>query len=157
MRIFLEQRFGELKLQGPSFVPVGAELAQGHAFSLTLTQSDFAKSSQPIPTTPRLWAARQKLLPRSTTIYVTASLVNCVGWQRFPDRISVHAWLASPLELLCCKAPMCTVSTTSLKLRKPGKWRRLSYLWPHLYRGRLATTLKGRSCASEKGKSIVAP
>ena len=61
MRSFPEQRFGELKSQEPSFVRVGMELAQGHVFSATLTQSDFTKTSQPIPTTPKPRATRQKL------------------------------------------------------------------------------------------------
>ena len=62
MRICPEQRFGALKLQEPSFVHVGMELAQDAVFSATLAQCDFAKNSQPIPTTPKPLAARQKLL-----------------------------------------------------------------------------------------------
>ena len=42
---------------------MGIELAQGHAFPATLTQNDFATNLQPSPTTPKLWAARQELLP----------------------------------------------------------------------------------------------
>ena len=62
MRILLEHPSGELKLQEPSFVHVGMELKQDHAPSATLTQSGFTTNLQPISTTPKLWAARQKLL-----------------------------------------------------------------------------------------------
>ena len=34
-----------------------------HVFGKTSTQDEFAKNLQPMPTTPTLWAARQKLLP----------------------------------------------------------------------------------------------
>ena len=63
MRIFPGKRFGELKLQDSPFVREGMELAHGHTFPATLTQSDFAKNLQPIPVAPKLRAARQKLLP----------------------------------------------------------------------------------------------
>ena len=51
-----------IKLQESPFVHVGVELVQGNTFSVMLTQSDFAENLQPIPNSPKLWAARQKLL-----------------------------------------------------------------------------------------------
>ena len=63
MRIPPEHRYREFKLQESSFVHVGVALARGHTFSVTLTQSEFATNLQPVPTTPKLWAARQKHLP----------------------------------------------------------------------------------------------
>ena len=62
MRVLLERCFGGLKLQESSFDHVGMELAQDHTFSVTLTQGDFATDLQPFLTTPKLRAARQKLL-----------------------------------------------------------------------------------------------
>ena len=61
MRACLEQRFGELNLRELSFVHVSMEIARGHAFSATRTQSDFAQNLQSLLTTPKLWGARQKL------------------------------------------------------------------------------------------------
>ena len=52
-RNFPEQRFGELHLQGQSFVYVGMGLAQDGAFSVTLTQGDFTKNLQPLGTSPQ--------------------------------------------------------------------------------------------------------
>ena len=42
---------------------VGMELAQDSNFSATLPQEEFAKNLQPLPTTPKLLAVRQQLLP----------------------------------------------------------------------------------------------
>ena len=41
---------------------VGIKLVQKNAFSATLTQDDFAKNLRPLPTSPQLRAARQKML-----------------------------------------------------------------------------------------------
>ena len=41
---------------------VGMDLVQDSDVSLTLTQGALAKHLQPLPTTPKLWAARQQLL-----------------------------------------------------------------------------------------------
>ena len=41
---------------------VGAEVSQEGEFSVKLTQEEFAKSSEPLPTTPELWAARRRAL-----------------------------------------------------------------------------------------------
>ena len=41
---------------------VGMKLVQGSTFSASLTQGGFTKNLQPLPTTPKLWAARQHLL-----------------------------------------------------------------------------------------------
>ena len=61
LRQFLEFRFGELKLQEKQFVHVGMELSQDSSFSVTLTQKEFTEKLKPLGTSPRLWAARQKL------------------------------------------------------------------------------------------------
>ena len=62
LRQFSELRFGRLKVQEKQFVHVGMELAQDSSFSVTLTQKDFTEKLKPLGTSPRLWAARQKLL-----------------------------------------------------------------------------------------------
>ena len=41
---------------------VGVELARERDFSAPLKQDEFATNSQPLPTSPQLWAARQKTL-----------------------------------------------------------------------------------------------
>ena len=67
IRQFAEQRFGELKLQESSFLHVGAELAQRSDFSVAVAQDGCTKSLQPLPTSPQLWAARQKKLSMEDT------------------------------------------------------------------------------------------
>ena len=49
-----EQRPGELQLQESSFVYVGVELAQESDFSATLTQDEFARNLNPLPTPTQL-------------------------------------------------------------------------------------------------------
>ena len=53
-RNFSAMRFAKLKVQGKSFVHVGAELAQGGMFSVTLTQGDFTRN---LETASRLYRA----------------------------------------------------------------------------------------------------
>ena len=62
MRIFLEQHFGELKLQVSSYVRVGMGLAQDSISPVTLSQDEFAKNLHSLPTAPKLRAARQQSL-----------------------------------------------------------------------------------------------
>ena len=54
------QRFGELKLRESPFANVGMELAQESDHSAALTQDESAQNLKPLPSTPQLWAARQK-------------------------------------------------------------------------------------------------
>ena len=56
------QGFGELKGREGSFVHVGIELAREKDFSVTLTQADFAKNLELLPTSPELLAGRKNSL-----------------------------------------------------------------------------------------------
>ena len=55
-RCFVESEIYE------NIVHVGAELPQADGFLLLLTQERFANAPDPIPTTPSLWASRQRHL-----------------------------------------------------------------------------------------------
>ena len=59
MRLSSDKCYGESELQESSFVYVGMAMARGKDFSVTLTQREVAKNLQPLPTTPKLWAARR--------------------------------------------------------------------------------------------------
>ena len=43
-------------------MPVGMEVPQENDYSVKLTQEEFAKSLEPIPTSPGLWDSRQRPL-----------------------------------------------------------------------------------------------
>ena len=90
MRTLLERRFGELKLQESSFVHVGMELAQGHALAVAHTPSDFARNLRPIPTTPKLRAARQKLLAPEDVHMCQCRLVE-LRWLATASRPDIRA------------------------------------------------------------------
>ena len=62
IRDFSEQRSGELKLLEPSRVHVGMEVVQASGFSVTPKQGEFMRAWKPPPTSPQLWAVRQKTL-----------------------------------------------------------------------------------------------
>ena len=58
IRAHSEKRFGELKLQEPSFVHVAMELVQEGDFPVTSKQEEFTQLSKPLPTSPQVRAAR---------------------------------------------------------------------------------------------------
>ena len=49
-------------MQESSFAHVGMELVLESDFPATLAQDEFARNLKPLPTSPQLWAARQKTL-----------------------------------------------------------------------------------------------
>ena len=144
MRIPVERRFEGLKLQDASIVHVGMELAQDRAFSVMLTQRDFAKNLRPIPTFPKLWDARQKLLsPEDVHLR-----------QR---KLGEWCWLGTVSRPdICARSARIAPRTNSLqggdvyRINAPMETAKTWNMRPPRYGGRPATTLKGRSCASEK-------
>ena len=62
IRAFSERRLGESDLQESSCVHVGVELVHDNDLSVTPTRDEFTQNLRPLPTTPQLWAARQKTL-----------------------------------------------------------------------------------------------
>ena len=53
-RVFLDHRFGQLKVQGSPFVHVGMELPQESDFPVKLTQEGFTSNLRLLPISPVL-------------------------------------------------------------------------------------------------------
>ena len=107
MRICLDRRFGELKLQESPFVRVDMELVHDCTFSTTLTQGDFfPRNRSPFPQHPNCGLLVGSCFPWRMSNCVNASLVNFVGLRLYLLQIFVLGWLALPLALIRCRAAM---------------------------------------------------
>ena len=77
-------------------------------------------------------------------IYVNASLVNCIGWQRPQDRKFAHVWLASPLVIIRCTAATCINDL----IKTAKEWQKATVL------KNASSSQLGAACNSPEGKKM---
>ena len=152
---FSGQRYGELELRGPSFVRVSADLAQDDDFSATLTQDESTQSLKPLPTTPQLWAARQKTLPREDIKLRQCELGDGLGAVSGPDICGCP--LAFRPERIRRGEAMRTASRTLRKSSRCGRSPLFRHVGPPSMWGNPAKDRRRGKFANALTRSTVRP